>query len=77
MDNTSVSYIGTIVFIGIDMHHSLFILSCLCEGAVAKRCRIPASAEAVIGFVSKHLAQRRREDVLRGRIQRLLAAPCA
>src|SRR5512135_2559646 len=54
MDNTSVSHTGKIIFIGIDVHRAFFVLSCLCEGVVVKRCRIPSRAEAVIGFVSKH-----------------------
>ena len=54
MSVTSVSYTGKSVFIGIDVHRSFFVLTCLCEGVVVKRCRIPARAEAVTTFVGKN-----------------------
>lgn len=56
MNVTSVSYTGKTVFIGIDVHRSFFVLSCLCEGVVVKRCRMPGRAEAVIAFISKYFA---------------------
>jgi transposase len=56
MNRTSVSYTGKTVFIGIDVHRSFFVLSCLCEGVVVKRCRMPARAEAIISFISRHFA---------------------
>jgi transposase len=56
MKVTSVSYTGKTIFIGIDVHRSFFVLSCLHDGAVVKRCRMPARAEAVITFISKQFS---------------------
>ena len=45
---------GKRVFIGIDVHRKFFVSSCICEGVVVKRCRMPGSSEAVISFIARH-----------------------
>ena len=57
MNSTSVSYTGKPVFIGIDVHRSFFVLTCLCEGRVVNRCRMPGKAASVISFISKHFPE--------------------
>lgn len=42
------------VYIGLDVHREFFVASCLSEGVVVKRCRMPARAEAAISFIVKH-----------------------
>ena len=54
MNSKRVSYAGKRVYIGIDVHRSFFVASCICEGVVIKRCRMKATAESVISFISKH-----------------------
>ena len=49
----TTSYEGKQVFIGLDVHREFFVASCICEGVVVKRCRMPGTAEAVISLVSK------------------------
>ena len=56
MNERDVSYAGKRVYIGIDVHRSFFVASCVCEGAVVKRCRMPSRSEAVISLVSKHFS---------------------
>ena len=53
MNTEVVSFAGKRVYIGLDVHRSFFVASCMCEGAVVKRCRMAARSEAVISFVSK------------------------
>lgn len=48
MNGKVVSSAGKHVYIGIDVHRSFFVASCLCDGEVVKRCRMPSTSEAVI-----------------------------
>ena len=57
MNNKRVSYAGRRVYIGIDVHRSFFVASCICEGVLVKRCRMPSRSEAVISFVSKYFPE--------------------
>ena len=57
MNRERVSYAGKRVYIGIDVHRAFFVASCVCEGEVVKRCRMPAKAEAVIELIRKHFPQ--------------------
>jgi hypothetical protein len=50
------SYEGKQVYIGLDVHRECFVASCISEGAVVKRCRMPGTAEAVIALVTKAFA---------------------
>ena len=52
----TTSYEGKQVFIGLDVHREFFVASCICEGVVVKRCRMPGTAEAVISLVSKEFS---------------------
>ena len=54
MNARSVSFAGKRIYIGLDVHRSFFVATCLCDGAVVKRCRMPARAEAVITLISKY-----------------------
>ena len=36
-----------------DVHRSFFVASCICEGEVVKRCRMPPTAEAVLSLIAK------------------------
>lgn len=54
MNSTRVSYKGKRVYIGLDVHRSFFVASCVCEGDVVKRCRMEPRAEAVISFILKY-----------------------
>ena len=49
----TASYEGKHVYIGLDVHRELFVASCICEGVVVKRCRMPGTAESVILLVAK------------------------
>ena len=49
----TASYEGKQVYIGLDVHRECFVASCICDGAVVKRCRMPGTAEAVIALVTK------------------------
>lgn len=51
MNSKRVSYEGKQVYIGLDVHRSFFVASCLCEGIVVKRCRMPSKSEAVISLI--------------------------
>ena len=57
MKGDRVSYAGRRVYIGIDVHRAFFVASCMCDGVVVKRCRMPATAESVISFVEKFFAE--------------------
>lgn len=57
MKDGRVSYAGKRVYIGIDVHRAFFVASCMCDGEVVKRCRMPGTAEAVISFVKKYFAE--------------------
>lgn len=57
MNSKRVSCDGKRVYIGIDVHRSFFVASCVCDGVVVKRCRMPSRAEAVISFVSKYFPE--------------------
>ena len=52
MNSKRVPCEGKRVYIGIDVHRSFFVASCMCEGVLVKRCRMPSRSEAVISFVS-------------------------
>jgi hypothetical protein len=43
------------VSIGLDVHRDFFVASCICEGEVKKRCRMPGRAEAVLALVKKEI----------------------
>ena len=47
------SYEGKQVYIGLDVHREYFVASCICDGVVVKRCRMPGASEAVISHVRK------------------------
>ena len=49
----TTSYEGKQVYIGLDVHREFFVASCICDGIIVKRCRMPGAAEAVISLVSK------------------------
>jgi len=53
----SVSFAEKRIYIGLDVHRSFFVATCLCEGAVVKRCRMPARSEAVISLISKYFPE--------------------
>lgn len=38
---------------GLDVHRECFVASCISEGTVVKRCRMPGTAEAVIALATK------------------------
>jgi hypothetical protein len=50
----TISYEGKHVFIGLDVHRGFFVVSCICEGVVMQRCRMPGTAEAVISLLCPH-----------------------
>jgi transposase len=52
-DMGTPSYEGKQVYMGLDVHREFFVASCICDGVVVKRCRMPGTAEAVISLVSK------------------------
>jgi len=54
MNSERVSCAGKRVYIGIDVHRTFFVASCVSEGVVVKRCRMPAKSEAIISLISKH-----------------------
>lgn len=54
MDRERVSYAGKRVYIGIDVHRAFFVASCVSDGVVVKRCRMPGTAEAVVSFIGKY-----------------------
>lgn len=54
MNSKGVSCAGKRVYIGIDVHRSFFVASCVCEGQVVKRCRMPSKSAAIISLKSKH-----------------------
>jgi hypothetical protein len=47
------SYEGKQVYMRLDVHREFFVASCICDGVVVKRCRMPGTAAAVISLVSK------------------------
>ena len=47
------SYEGKQVYMGLDVHREFFVASCICDGVVVQRCRMPGTAEAVISLVSR------------------------
>ena len=51
MNSTRVSYKGKRVYIGLDVHRSFFVASCVCDGEVVKRCRMPAKVDSVISLI--------------------------
>lgn len=57
MNAERVSYAGKRVYIGIDVHRAFFVASCVCEGVVVKRCRMPSKSEAVISLISQYFSE--------------------
>lgn len=49
----TTSYECKQVYIGLDVHREFFVASCISEGVVVKRCRMPGTAEAVVTLVRK------------------------
>jgi len=47
---------GKQVYIGLDVHREFFVASCICDGIVVKRCRMPGTAEAVVALVRKEFS---------------------
>ena len=45
------SYEGKQVYMGLDVHREFLVASCICDGFVVKRCRMPGTAAAVISLV--------------------------
>lgn len=54
MFKAKVSYVGKKVSIGIDVHKKFFVLTAVCDGEVAKACRIPAEPKKVADFIRKY-----------------------
>ena len=52
-----VSYAGKRVYIGIDVHRAFFVASCVSEGVVVKRCRMPPQSAAVISLITKYFPE--------------------
>jgi transposase len=50
------SYEGKQVYMGLDVHREFLVASCICDGVVVKRCRMPGAAEAVISLVPKEFS---------------------
>ena len=42
------SYEGKQLYMGLDVHREFFDVSCICDGLVVKRFRMPGTAEGVI-----------------------------
>ena len=57
MNTRVASFAGKRVYIGLDVHRTFFVASSICEGELVKRCRMPASSEAVISFISKYFPE--------------------
>jgi hypothetical protein len=53
MNAERLSYAGQRVYIGIDVHRGFFVASCMCDGVVVKRVRMPPRSEAVISLIGK------------------------
>jgi transposase len=56
MNGERVSYAGKRVYIGLDVHRAFFVASCVCEGVVVKRCRMPSRSESVISLIRKYFS---------------------
>ena len=54
MSKEHVSYAEKRVYIGIDVHRAFFVASCVCEGVVVKRCRMPSKSAAVLALITKY-----------------------
>jgi transposase len=54
MNAERVSYAGKRVYIGIDVHRAFFVASCVCDGVVVRRVRMPPKSEAVISLIRKY-----------------------
>ena len=54
MSKEHVSYAEKRVYIGIDVHRAFFVASCVCEGVVVKRCRMPSKSAAVMALITKY-----------------------
>jgi transposase len=50
------SYEGKQVYMGLDVHREFFVASCICDGVVVKRCRMPGAAEAVVSLETKQFS---------------------
>ena len=67
------SYEGKQVYMGLDVHRDFFVASCICDGVVVMRCRMPGTAEAVISLVGKEFGGAKVLSCgIRGWLQRVL-----
>ena len=57
MNGERVSFAGKQVYIGLDVHRAFFVASCVCEGMVVKRCRMPSKSESVISLILKYFPE--------------------
>ncbi len=54
MNNSTISYVGKKVSIGLDVHRDFFVASAVSGGELLKRCRMPSQGESVLSFIGKH-----------------------
>ena len=47
-------YKGKVVYVGIDVHKKTYSVSCICDGALAKRDTIAAIPENLVGYLQKY-----------------------
>lgn len=47
-------YANKIIYVGIDVHKKHYSVTCLCDGVVAKRATLKASAEELMAFLNKY-----------------------
>lgn len=57
MNGERVSFAGKRVYIGIDVHRAFFVASCISDGEVLKRCRMPPQSSAVISLITKYFPE--------------------
>ncbi len=53
------SYAGKQVYRGLDVHREVFVTSCICDGVVVKRCRMPGTAIEEAEFRSQQVIGRK------------------
>jgi transposase len=49
-----IDYTGKIIFVGIDVHKKTYSVTCLCEGALAKKATLKASPEELVKFLENY-----------------------
>ncbi len=54
----TTTYEGKQVYIGLYVHREFFLASCISEGVVVKRCRMPGTAAAVVALARKEFPGR-------------------